>query len=76
MIVHFDRMMNDFDGLMGDIIKFTDHKSSNKLYESIKITSEKQKNYKSEHKYNLQKFGFSEEKIKKDCALVYETFIN
>ena len=35
MIVHFDRMMNDFDELMYEIIKFTNHNSNGKLLENI-----------------------------------------
>ena len=76
MIVHFDRMMNDFDELMYEIIKFTNHNSNGKLLENIKITAEKQKQYESKHKYNLDKFDLSEEQIKKDCKEYYETFLN
>jgi len=76
LIVHFDRMMNHFDELMDDIIKFTDQKSSETLLNEILITSDKQKSFKSKHKYDLEKFGLSEEKIKEDCKKYYETFIN
>jgi hypothetical protein len=76
MIVHFDRMMNNFDELMDDIIKFTGQESSDYLLDEISVTSEKQKAFMSKHKYDLEKFGLSEEKIKKDCKKYYETFIN
>ena len=76
MIVHFDKMMNDFDELMHEIIKFTNHDSNEKLIRNIKITSDKQKQYESKHKYNLDKFGLSEKKIRQDCQKYYETFIN
>ncbi len=75
-IVRFDEMMNDFSGLMNNIIKFTAHKDSETLQEIIKSTDEKQKNYISKHKYNLSKFGLTEEKIKNDCKKYYETFIS
>ena len=74
-IVHFDRMMNDFDGLMSDVIKFTNHNADKILIDLIKETSEKQKQYKSKHKYDLEKFGLNENKIKNDCKLFYETFL-
>ena len=74
-IVHFDRMMNDFDKLMDDIIKFTNHKKTDYLLNEISSTSQKQKAFKSKHKYNLEKFGLSEDKIKEDCKKYYETFI-
>ena len=76
LIVHFDKMMKDFDGLMNEIIKFTNHKCNEELLKNINITSEKQKKYISKHKYNLERFNLSEDKIKKDCYKFYETFIN
>ena len=76
LIVRFDKMMTDFSDLMSDIIVFTGYNNSDKLQDIIKITDEKQKSYISKHKYNLSKFGLSEEKIKEDCKAYYETFIN
>ena len=61
---------------MQEIIKFTNHKSNEKLIAEIKKTAIKQKKYKSKHKYNLNKFGLNEKQIKIDCAKYYETFIN
>jgi hypothetical protein len=76
MIVEFDKMMKDFDGLMNDIIKFTNHDCNEILLKNIKITAKKQKSYKSKHIYDLDKFGLKEKQIKNDCLLYYETFIN
>ena len=76
LIVKFDKMMTGFSDLMNDIIVFTGHNNSDKLQDIIKITDEKQRSYISKHKYNLSKFGLSEETIKKDCKAYYETFIN
>ena len=76
MIVEFDRMMVDFDGLMEDLVNFVDHKMTDELKTIIRSTSEKQKTYISKHKYDLAKFGLTEKKIKKDCKAYYETFIN
>ena len=60
MIVHFDRMMNDFDGLMKDIMNFIEIEPTQNLINDIKITSEKQRSFKSKHKYDLDKFGLTE----------------
>lgn len=76
MIVPFDRMMGDFDNLMQEILEFTDHSPSEELKEDILATAEKQRQFKSEHKYDLDKFDLTEQQIKKDCAVIYETFIN
>ena len=76
MIVHFDRMMNNFDELMDDIIKFTGQESSDYLLNEISAASVKQKAFKSKHKYDLEKFGLNESQIRKDCKDYYDTFIN
>mgnify|MGYP000226287951 CR=1 FL=1 len=75
-IVQYDRMMNDFDGLMSEILPFVGHNPSNDFLNNIRETANKQRAYKSKHKYDLSKFGLTEEKIRKDCAKIYETFFN
>ena len=74
-IIQYDRMMNDFDGLMEEILPFINHEPCEKLLNDIKLTAEKQSAYKSNHKYDLSKFGLTEEQIKKDCAVIYDTFL-
>ena len=76
MIVRYDEMMNNFDSLMDKIISFTGHEKSDDLLNEIKIAANKQKLFKSNHKYNLEKFGLNEKMIKNDCKAIYETFIN
>ena len=76
MLVPFDRMMADFDHLMSEIIKFIDHPSSDSLENDILETAEKQRNFKSEHTYDLAKFGLSKERIMSDCKPIYDTFLN
>jgi len=74
-VVRYDRMMADFDGLMVDMCAFLDHEPSAEQLATIKEKADKQRAYKSTHKYDLAKFGLSEEKIRNDCAFVYETFL-
>ncbi len=76
MIVKFDKMMSDFDGLMDEILEFVDYDASNEFLQDIKLTAEKQKQFKSGHKYDLEKFGLTEEQIKRDCEVIYKTFLN
>ncbi len=76
MIVHFDRMMQDFDGLMADIIDFTDYEITDELKADIKKTADSQRAFQSKHKYDLEKFGLTKEKIKDDCYFIYETFLS
>jgi len=75
-IVHFDRIMTDFDHLMDEILEFIDHVPSESLRKDIVETSNKQRNFQSEHKYDLEKFGLTIEQIKTDCSPIYKTFFN
>ena len=74
-IVRYDRMMADFDGMMEEMCEFLGHEMTPELRAIIKEKADKQRAYKSKHKYDLAKFGLSEEKIRTDCAFVYETFL-
>ena len=71
MVIRFDRMMSDFDGLMEDIISFIDYSPSSKLIDEISLTAETQRTYVSKHKYNLDRFGITEEQIRQDCKKIY-----
>jgi len=75
-IVQYNRMMTDFDGLMDEVLTFVEHERTPELMEHIKETADKQRAYKSNHKYDLSKFGITEEQIKSDCAVIYETFLS
>ena len=76
MIVQFDVMMNDFESLMDDIIDFIGEKKDDALTKVIKETAEDQRRYESTHKYDLEKFGLTEDQIKNDCREVYQTFLS
>ena len=75
MIVRFDDMMSNFESLMDNIISFTGHDASDSLKVDISKVAKSQREYKSKHKYNLEKFGLTEDRIKKDCKDIYETFL-
>ena len=75
-IVQFDRMMDDFDGLMDEVLPFIEHNPSEDFLNNIKLTADKQRAYESKHKYDLSKFGITEEQIRKDCSVIYSTFLS
>ena len=74
-IIRFDRMMSEFDILMDSILDFLKVDKDDELIKEIKITSEKQRQYKSGHKYDLEKFGLTENEIRTDCKKIYDTFL-
>lgn len=74
-IVRYDRMMADFEGLMDDLCRFLGIEMTSKLRDTVAKLGDKQRSYESEHKYNLEKYGLTEERVRKDCAFFYETFL-
>ena len=76
LVVRFDIMMNDFETLMDQIINFIDIEKKDSLAKVIQDTAESQRNYKSKHKYDLEKFGLTEDRIKMDCKAIYQTFLS
>jgi len=74
-IVTFDRLMTDFDNLMAEIVAFIGITPTPELLSDIEKTTEKQRNFKSKHAYDLEKFGLRETQIRRDYAPIYETFL-
>jgi len=74
-IVRYDRMMEDFEGMMEDMCRFLGHEMTPALRATVAKRGEKQRKYESEHKYDLEKFGLTEEQIRRDCAFFYQTFL-
>ena len=74
-VVRYDRMMMEFEGVMEEMCAFLGHEMSPELRERVKERADKQRNYKSEHRYDLAKFGLSQERIVRDCAFFYDTFL-
>ena len=75
-IVRFDTMMTEFEPLMASILEFIQVEPTSELTKQIQITAEKQRRYESGHKYNLKKFGLTEDRIRQDCEQIYRTFLN
>ncbi len=76
MIVRFDRLMNDFGGLMSEILAFIGTEKTPALEREIERVAAEQREFKSQHKYDARKFGIEAERIRQDCAFVYETFLD
>lgn len=75
LIVRFDRLMSEFEPAMDEICKFCELEMTEAQRDAVAKRGAKQRAYKSEHGYDLAKFGLTEEQIRKDCAFFYETFL-
>ena len=74
-IVRYDRMMADFEGVMDEMCRFLGHEMTPALRATIVKRGEKQRKYESEHKYDLEKFGLTEEQVRRDCKFFYDEFL-
>jgi hypothetical protein len=74
-VVRYDRMMMEFEAVMEEMCAFLDHEMTPELRATVAKRADKQRRYESEHRYDLARFGLSEEQIRKDCAFYYETFL-
>jgi len=73
--VRYDRMMADFETVVDEMCTFLGHPMTPELEATVDAIGKKQRSYKSEHKYDLAKYGLTEEQIRKDCAFLYDTFL-
>jgi hypothetical protein len=76
LIVRFDRMMAKFDDLMSELLPFIGVDKTAELEREIARVAAEQREFRSQHKYDAKKFGIEAERIRKDCAFVYETFFD
>ena len=76
LVVRYDKMMSEFESLMEEVLAFIESEPTAEMIQNIRETAESQRQYRSGHRYDLEKFGLSAERIKKDCARIYQTFLN
>jgi hypothetical protein len=75
MIVPYPRVVHDLGGLMEELLGFIDHVPDVALRRAIAAQAEVQKTRRSEHAYDLARFGLTAERVRRDCAFVYEAFL-
>jgi len=75
-IVHFERLMSDFEPLMNEILEFCELESNTAVQDEIRAVAEKQRSYVSKHKYDLAKFNLDPQRIQQDCQFFYDTFLS
>ena len=74
-IVRYDRMMQDFDGLMDEIHAFLGVEPTDAQRRAVAEQAEVQRAYRSGHKYDLARFHLDEDRIRRDCAFFYDEFL-
>ena len=62
-------------GMMDEMCAFLGHEMTPALRATVAKRGEKQRKYESEHKYDLEKFGLTEEQVRRDCKFFYDEFL-
>lgn len=73
-IVTYPEMMGDLEGTMRDLSEFLEIEPSQAFWQRVQDQAERQRKRRSPHRYSLEKFGLTAERIQKDLAFVYETY--
>ena len=68
MVVRYDRLMSDFSATMGQILEFIGHAPDAALLSAIAAQDAKQRSWKSGHRYDLARFGLTEERVEADLG--------
>ena len=68
-------MMVDFEGLMDEMCKFLGQEMTPALRAAIAEQGGKQRKHDSGHKYDLAKYGLTEEQVRRDFAFFYDAFL-
>jgi hypothetical protein len=72
---HFIAFTGDLDGLMAEMIPFFDMRPTEAQLAAIRSTAAEQRAYSSKHTYKLAKYGLDADRIRRDCAFVYDEWL-
>jgi len=75
LVVRFDRLMQDFEPMMDEICAFCELEMTDEQRKAIEARGEKQRAYKSGHKYDITRYGLTEEQVRSDTQFFYDTFL-
>lgn len=73
-IVRYPKMMSDLEGTMREVVDFLGVEPAPGFEAIVKAQAEKQRNRTSAHRYSLEKFGLTQERIRSDLDFVIRDF--
>jgi hypothetical protein len=76
LVVQYDRMMENFEDVMTEILSFLKIDQSRQLNNAIRNVAKQQRKYTSKHQYDCSHFKLSEDQIRKDYASIYDAFLS
>lgn len=73
-IVPYPQLTTDLESTMEELVDFIEVSPPAEFYDQLRFQAEKQKNRKSAHQYSLEKFGLTEDRIRRDLQFVYQGY--
>ncbi|MCZ7585899.1 MAG: sulfotransferase [Deltaproteobacteria bacterium] len=73
-IVPYRRLTGDLENLMRELVEFLEISPPPAFWEKVGEQSDVQRTRQSANQYSLEKFGLTEERIRRDLAFVYDTY--
>ncbi|MFW5741187.1 MAG: sulfotransferase, partial [Myxococcota bacterium] len=73
-IVRYPRMMRDLEGTMREVVDFLGVEPQPGFARMVEEQAERQRQRKSGHRYSLEKFGLTADRIRSDLDFVYRDF--
>jgi len=73
-VITYPNLLKNLESTITDLLEFLEIEPDPSFFDTLKAEDEKQRNYKSEHKYSLDKYGLTEEQIRRDLSFVYEIY--
>lgn len=72
LVVRFPDLMRNFEGVMGEILEFCELPVTDAFREAIREKADEQRRHESRHRYSLDAFGLTPERVREDLAFVYD----
>ena len=74
LVLPYPRLMQDFEATMRQVVEFAELSPAPGFWDRVTAQAEVQRGHQSKHRYSLQRFGLTEQRVRADLAFVYDSF--
>ncbi len=73
-VITYPNLLKNLESTITELLDFLEIEPVPSFFDTLKVEDEKQRNYQSKHKYSLDKYGLTEEQIRRDLSFVYDKY--
>ncbi|MBW2528587.1 MAG: sulfotransferase [Deltaproteobacteria bacterium] len=73
-IVTYPQLMGELEATMERLVAFAGLEPASSFWERVESQADRQRARRSAHRYSLEKFGLSAERIRRDLAFLYDAY--